>query len=162
MTSHVEFAHYDDYFKQVEVRYVVTHAGLVQNKRTDFFDTEPKGDWRTINFHPDEAPLYSEFLNTMVHRTVEVARKMNIIELDSLMEYGQNNTKLQCELMANICVLDPTFDPPVINVSCRWQRELVYDIVSTHFRVVISTCKNRVNLIHLFMILRTLSLIKSK
>jgi len=156
MTSHVEFAHYDDYFKQVEVRYVVTHVGLVQNKRTDFFDTKPNGDWKTINFQPDKAPLYSEFLNTMVHRTVEVVRKMNLVELDSLLEAGQNNTILQCELMANIRVLDSTFDPPVINVSCRWQRELVYDIVSTHFRVVISTCKNLTNLVYLFMSLRTL------
>ena len=156
MTSHVEFAHYDDYFKQVEVHYVVTHVGLVQNKRTDFFDTKPNGDWKTINFQPDKAPLYSEFLNTMVLRTVEVVRKMNLVELDSLLEAGQNNTILQCELMANIRVLDSTFDPPVINVSCRWQRELVYDIVSTHFRVVISTCKNLTNLFYLFMSLRTL------
>lgn len=156
MASRVEFAHYDDYYKHLEVRYVVNHAGLVQNKRTDYLDTEPKGDWRTIKFNQYEAPTYSEFLNTMVHRTVEVARKMNLVELDRLLEYGQNNTKLQCDLMANMCILDPTFDPPVINVSCRWQRELVYDIVSTHFKVVISTCKNVKNLIYLFMILRTL------
>ena len=156
MASRVEFAHYDDYCNQLEVRYVVNHTGLVQNKRTDYLDTEPTGDWRTINFNRDEAPTYSEFLNTMVYHTVEVARKMNLVELNRLLEHGQNDTRLLCELMANICILDSTFDPPVINVSCRWQRELVYDIVSTHFKVVISTCKNVKNLIYLFMILRTL------
>jgi hypothetical protein len=89
--------------------------------------------------------LYSEFLNTMVHRTVEVARKMNLVELDSLMEYGQNNTKLQCELMANICVFGFLRSTHLLSMfhvdgNANWFTILL----STHFRVVISTCKNRV------------------
>ena len=156
MTSHVEFAHYDEQNNQVQIRYVVNHVGMVQNKRTDYLDTEPKGNWKSISFTPSDSVTYSEFLNTMVHQSVDVARKMNIVELERILEKDTCDAILQCELMATMCILDPTFKPPIINISCRWQRDMVYDIVSTHFRVVILTCRNITNLIQLFKILRTL------
>lgn len=156
MTSYVEFAHYDQYYNQLEVRYVVNHVGMVQNKRSEFLETGPKGDWVTLVFDPEDAPTYSEFLNTMVYMTLDVARKMCLSELNAILEHPKTNSITHCELLSSIYILDNTFDTPVINVSCRWQRELVYDIVSTHFKAVISTCKNITNMIKLFKVLRTI------
>ena len=156
MTSHVEFAQYDPHYHQVRVTYTKRYKGLVQNRHTDFLETEPKGDWVMLNFGPDDNVSYPEFLNTMVHRNIEVTRKMNLIELDRILEQYPYDTHVHCELLNSISILDDTFDPPIINLSCRWQREMVQDIVTIHFRIVISTCRNITNMLYLFKILRTI------
>ena len=157
MTSRVNSAVVDGLTPgTIQVRYTKTYPGLVTTHHVDFLDAHPRGDWVNIEFGKGESVPYSDFLNTLVHRSEYVCRKMCKVELDRVLSEYTNDFRTYIELMNLIRVLDPTFTPPVINVSCGWQRELVRDIASGNFMQVIMTCRNLSRLIELFMHLRTL------
>jgi len=157
MTSRVNSALVDfQHPGTVQVRYTRTYPGLVTTHHVDFLDAHPKGNWENIEFGKGEIVSYSDFLNTMVHRSEDTCRKMCRIELERIVNEYTNDFRTYIELMNLIRVLDPTFTPPVINLSCGWQRELVKDIAYLNFLQVILTCRNLTRLVELFRHLRTL------
>lgn len=140
----------------IQITYTRTYPGLVKTQHTDFLDAYPKGDWNKIVFDENESVTYSDFLNTMIHRNEETSRKMCKAELERILNENTNDFRTYIQLMNLICALDPTFTPPVINVSCGWQRQLVKDIASLTFLNVILTCRNVTRLVELFKHLRTI------
>ncbi len=104
--------------------------------------TEPEGDWARIKFEPHNVSL-THFLNVMVVKNLEVSRKIATISLEKrVQEFCDNNEKLT-KLMHAITILDDTFTPPIFNDNCRWQMELLYDIVNDTSYRVITTCRNQ-------------------
>lgn len=157
MTSRVNSASVDYLHPgSIQVRYTRTYPGLVKTQHVDYLDAYPKGNWNKIDFEENDVVSYSEFLNTMVHRNEDVCRKMCKVELERILNEYTNDFRTYVELMNLIRVLDPTFTPPVINLSCGWQRDLVKDIASLNFLHVILTCRNLTRLMELFGHLRTL------
>ena len=140
----------------VEVSYIIKRPGNVVNSHTDFLYTQSKG-WTYLKFS-DDGILYSDFLNTLVEKNVDVYRKMCRIEIDTMINKKHRNlTKINLKIMNAICILDPTFKPPIINVDCGWQRQFLNDICNLTSFHVIATCRNHKRMQRFFNVLRALS-----
>jgi hypothetical protein len=118
---------------------------------TDTIETYPEGDWTEINFGPDNFVPYEDFLNTMVHKNVGVCRKIAELSLDNV---STKNTHRLIRIMNAIKILDPTFQPPVINTDCKWQLGLLRDIAFDTSYHVIESCINKKRLERYFKVSR--------
>jgi hypothetical protein len=128
----------------VEITTTRWRTGTGWCTHTDFLYTRAQGNWNEIQFNKNDAVKYVDFLNTMVEKNVEVARKMAQISSYAVIDYGSWSDSVR--LMNSLTVLDPTFVPPVINLNCRWQRELLETLTKEWTQMVISTCRNINNL----------------
>lgn len=120
--------------------------GIGWNNHTDFLYTTAKGDWNELKFMRDEYVTYESFLNSMVEKNLEVCRKIAQVSVERVLNEGSWSDFVK--LMKSLTILDNTFEPPYINLRCRWQREFLESICNTWVRVVIATCHNMVNLTH--------------
>ena len=118
--------------------------GTGWNRHTDFLYTKPRGDWNNLTFSRDDGPKYYDFLNTMVDNNLEVERKKAQVCANLVVENGSWTDFVK--LMNNLTIMDTTFEPPVINLRCRWQRELLESMCNSWTQMVISTCLNQNNL----------------
>lgn len=119
----------------VKIDYVHDMPGMPGILKTDWVYTRPLGDWSKINFSREDGLPVERFLETMVVKNLDVLRKMCLLLLKKIgYDYW--------EFLYLVPILDPTFEPPIINHRCRWQRDLADSIVSEHFHGVISTCIN--------------------
>jgi hypothetical protein len=117
----------------------------------DLVETYPEGDWTEINFGPDNYVPYEDFLNTMVHKNVGVCRKIAKLSLDNV---STKNPRRLFRIMNAIKILDPTFQPPIINTDCAWQLNLLRDIALDTSYQVIATCINKKRLKRYFKVSR--------
>jgi hypothetical protein len=122
----------------VEIDYVKFVPGNGWKEHKDFIDTYPEGDWTDIHFD-NSSVKYADFLNTMVHKNIDVARKIAKISLDNV---STRDPKKLIRIMRAIEILDPTFVSPDINIDCSWQRELLEHMAFTTSYRIIATCKN--------------------
>jgi hypothetical protein len=137
----------------VEIDYVKYVPGNGWKEHKDWIDTYPEADWTELDFSADSSVKYADFLNTMVHKNIEVARKIAKVSLDNL---STRDPKKLIRIMHAIEILDPTFASPDINIDCMWQRELLEHIAfNTSYRII-ATCRNKKRLQKYF---RTLQLI---
>lgn len=120
---------------------------------TDYVYTTPLGNWVDIKFNEIDNVQYTNFLNTMVFKNIEVYRKLAKLALDNILEMDLYHIKL----LNAICILDPTFTPPYINTRCTWQWDLMYNIVSTTSYRIIATCHNTRRLKKYFNVLQSLT-----
>lgn len=118
--------------------------GTGWKKHTDFVYTRSNGDWTELNFNRNECVKYVDFLNTMVERNLDVCRKIALI--CSEMVFNNHDWSTYLRLMNSLTLLDPTFEPPSINLKCRWQRELLESMCDEWTKTVILTCHNCVRL----------------
>jgi len=118
--------------------------GTGWKKHKDFIYTGSNGDWTELNFKRFECVGYVNFLNTMVQKNVEVLRKIAQLLTDTVVNDWNWSTYVR--LMNSLTILDPTFEPPHINLKCRWQRELLETICTEWATMVISTCYNPIRL----------------
>jgi hypothetical protein len=128
--------HVSDYVVIEHIKYI---DDIGWKTHTDWLSTYPEGDWTYINFGEDSHVKYEDFINSMVHKNVEVYRKMARLSLDNISTKDQ---KKLIRVMNAIKILDPTFVPPIINTACGWQNNLLeYIATSTSYRII-SECKN--------------------
>jgi hypothetical protein len=118
--------------------------GTGWNRHTDFIYTRGNGNWNELSFQRDECVKYTNFLNTMVEKNLEVCRKVALVTAENVVNNGKWTDFLK--LMNSLSTLDRTFEPPTINLKCRWQRELLETMCTDWTKMVISTCTNIVNL----------------
>jgi hypothetical protein len=119
---------------------------------TDYVYTKPLGNWTEIKFNSSDDVQYTNFLNTMVFKNIEVYRKLARLALSNVVNYPMYHIKI----INALCILDPTFVPPIINKRCTWQRELLENIAQTTSLRVIYTCKNTYRLERYFNALQSL------
>jgi hypothetical protein len=121
----------------VEMEYTRYVPTVGWKNHIDYVETYPEGDWVDLTFSADSYVRYEDFLNTMVHKNLEVHRKIAKISLDNV-----SKNKL-IRIMNAIKILDPTFQPPIINLECQWQVGLLKHIASHVSYGIIATCTNK-------------------
>jgi hypothetical protein len=126
----------------VEVTFRQWNNGIGYNFKTLFLDTKPNGDWNTIKFGNDSDACVIDFLECMVERNLDVQRTIATLCLEDCLQAFEGNFKKMNKLMNYISILDPTFTAPLLNETCRWQNELLHEIVSRTAIGVIKTCRN--------------------
>jgi hypothetical protein len=136
----------------IEIEYVKYTNGIGYENKTDTFKTTPIGTWTTIQSISDTL-RYEQFLDTMIHKTTEVRRKMALVELESVM-CENNNTRSIVRAMNAVKILDPTFSPPVINMHCTWQKKFAKAVCEQHMPQIIKTCTNDLRLEKFFRVLQ--------
>ena len=107
---------------------------------TWYFNTVPQGDWTEITFSPEDDVSVVSFLNCMVERTSEVLRKMAYLCVQRF--EGASDDKMR-RVLDRLAILDPTFEPPIFNMKCGWQMELLRSLAMNTSARVIGTCRNR-------------------
>ena len=140
MTSYVDSAHVIGDGK-LRVDYRRTLPGTMTTLHSDFIDSYPLGSWQNLRFNRFDQVSYSDFLKTMVFNNTEVVRKIAYVAYRDLMSTEPSKYTLEW-IMYKLRILDPTFDPPTINLNCAWQRDLLRDICTTSVPHVILTCRN--------------------
>ena len=155
MTSFVKSAKVLE--KNIHIKTVKYIAGEGYRDNFDIIETCPIGTWGHIHAAYDSL-RYEQFLDTMVHKTIETRRKMALIALENALCENKNIRSL-VRIMHSVKILDPTFTPPIINMICSWQKRLVYEICMNELPKVINTSTNEFRLERFF---RTMQLIETE
>jgi len=133
----------------VEVEYVKYVEGENRYETfVDYYRTVPAGEWVEITSLKQNIRL-EKFLDTMVEKTTEVLQKM----CDVILESAQCSTRL----MYASKILDPTFTPPVVNLSRAWQRTLVNEFCMSTLPELVYHCRNTRRLEKFFNVVRTIA-----
>lgn len=134
----------------VEVEYTKYVEGEnVYKTFVDFYRTTPRGQWVEITSLKQNIPL-EKFLDTMVEKNTEVLQKMCDVVLES--------TPCSTRLMYASKILDPTFIPPVVNLSRAWQRTFVDDFCMNTLPELIYHCTKDHRLEKFFNVVRAIAL----
>jgi hypothetical protein len=132
----------------VELKYSCYIEGEGYVNRTECFSTKPIGKWETFKSRR-ESFKYTDFLETKVHKTLQIRRRLIELQLDNVL-CENNNIFSMLRIMNCIKILDPTFIPPVINVKCSWQKKFVKYMVTDVLTSVANGCKNEYRLERLY------------
>jgi|TARA_B110000285_G_scaffold69389_1_gene79805 hypothetical protein len=161
MACYIREAHYAYYVEEgSHITEIVTEKfvpgiGMKQHREW-LYNTAPTGNWTHLTFEPNQT-RYDCFLDCMVKKTLDIRRRLCRLALDSHdTDIAFFKTKIR--LMNAIKILDPTFEPPVINRKCGWQNELLNEIYWTTSLRVIATCINEYRLERYFSVVRSIGL----
>ena len=139
----------------IEVVYDKFVPGIgVKSHRDWIYNTAPSGNWIHLLFDPNQTN-YESFLDCMVKKNLDVRRKLCKLVLDNH-DIVIPIYKTKIRLMNAIKILDPTFEPPLINRKCGWQIELLNEIYRNTSLRVIATCINEYRLERYFSVVRTI------
>lgn len=138
--------------ESVELKYTRYIEGKGYVDFAECFDARPIGGWTDIK-SSRESMRYEQFLDTMVEKTLTIRRVMALIQLENLL-CENNNIYSLLRIMNTIKIIDPTFEPPIINVRCKWQKKLVRSICLHTLPHVIEFCTNEKRLDRLFNVMR--------
>lgn len=136
----------------VELKYTRYIEGEGYKNFTECFVARPIGGWTDIK-SSRESMRYEQFLDTMVEKTITTRRVMALIELENVLCENKNIHSL-LRIMNAVKIIDPTFNPPVINITCNWQKNLVKSICHHTIPRVIEFCTNEKRLDRLFNVMR--------
>lgn len=105
----------------------ITYERFVREKGyetyVDYINTKPLADWIILNSKNQSIP-YEKFLDAMCEKTIEVKQKMAELAVQNILADKQYiNTYIRLAHASKI--LDPTFQPPRINMKSAWQREFI-------------------------------------
>ena len=129
-------------WKIVRKAHFTAETGVIsltdQNNYTQYIYSSPLGNWTDIQFQSFDQ---YKFMDTMMVKTGDVVRRMARLRLDQfLWETSLDNREL-IKLMNAMVLLDPTFNPPWINLRSRWQRELLHHIAYTESYRLVDTAQ---------------------
>ena len=107
----------------VEIVYERFVRGKGYETYKDYINTKPLADWVVLTSKTQSIP-YEKFLDTMCEKTLEVRQKMSELALQNILADKRSiHTYIRTAHASTI--LDPTFQPPWINVKSAWQREFI-------------------------------------
>ena len=116
---------------------IVYERSETNDTYVDYISTQPNGDWTTIKSN-DRNISYVKFLDTMVKRTVEVQHKIAELSLDKVLTLDYDYVRLTHASK----ILDPTFQPPIINMNSAWQVAFMKKFCKKYLREIIQECNN--------------------
>ena len=107
----------------VEIEHERFVRGKGYNTYRDYINTKPLADWVKITSKTQSIP-YEKFLDTMCEKTLEVRQKMAELALENILADRRDiHTYIRVAHASKI--LDPTFQPPRINIRSAWQKEFI-------------------------------------
>ena len=123
---------------------------------TDYLNTEPFADWVSLE-SVDHSIIYEKFLDTMVKKTLEVRQRMAELSLESFLTYDQDIRKY-VRVAHAVKILDPTFQPPRINMESAWQVEFIKKFCKKSIIDSIQECKKKSRLKYFFNVVKLIEL----
>ena len=136
----------------VEIVYDMYVRGQGYQTFTDYMNTEPLADWTVFEAKKHSIP-YLKFLDIMVSKTIEVRQRMAELALDVILSSKQT-VKTYVRLAHASKILDPSFQPPIINMKSAWQREVIVKFCKKHIPHSIEECVKLDRLEYFFNVLR--------
>jgi len=140
----------------VEIVYESYKKGKGYTTFTDYMNTSPLGDWTFIQ-SGKQSIQYEKFLDTMVSNSIEVRQRIAQLALDNVLAYEQSDRNY-IRIAHATKILDPTFQPPRVNMESAWQMEFIKKFCKKVVPNVIEQCINKSRLEYFFNILRILEL----
>jgi hypothetical protein len=135
----------------IEIQYDKGHKIFM-----DYINAEPLGDW--LHIQSEERDIrYDKFLETMVSKTLEVQQRLAELALDNVIMTDQDD-RTYIRIAHAVKILDPTFQPPRVNMESAWQMEFIKKFCKKSLPEAIQTCTNVSRLTHFFNILCVLQL----
>ena len=130
----------DSELQYVEIVYEKYVPGKGYNTYCDYINTEPLADWIHLKSKKQSIP-YEKFLDTMVEKTLEVRQKMAELALENILAENLDiHTTIRVAHASKI--LDPTFQPPIINVNSAWQVDFMKKFCKKYLLEIIQRCNN--------------------
>jgi hypothetical protein len=123
---------------------------------TDYINTEPLADWTALMSEKRTIP-YDKFLDAMVKPTLEVRQRMAELALENFLSYIQDN-RSYVRVVHAIRILDPTFQPPRVNMESAWQMEFVKNVCEEYVLNAIELCTKKSRLKYFFNVLKIIEL----
>lgn len=123
---------------------------------TDYINTEPLGDWNYIQ-SKKMSIQYDKFLDTMVKKTLEVRHRLAELMIENIFTYDQDNS-VYVRITHAAKILDPTFQPPYVNMDSGWQMDFIKKFCKKHLTHAIHECKSLSRLAYFFRVLRIIEL----
>ena len=93
----------------------------------------------------------------MVKKTVEALQRINELTLETIMSY-ERPEKTYVRIAHAIKIIDPTFQPPYVNVESAWQMEFLVKLCKKYVPQAIQECTDESRLTYLFNVLRIIEL----
>ena len=140
----------------VEIVYERYVKGRGYEVYTDYINTEPLADWTHLESKKQSIP-YEKFLDTMVKKTLEVRQRMAELVLDNILAYEQPD-RVYIRIAHAIKIVDPTFQPPRVNMESAWQMEFIKKLCKKYASHAIQSCMKKSRLEYFFNVLRILEL----
>ena len=137
-----------DYVEIVHERFV---RGKGYETYIDYINTRPLADWIVLKSKTQSIP-YEKFLDTMCEKTLEVKQKMAELALENILADKRSiHTYILTAHASKI--LDPTFQPPWINIKSAWQREFIKKFCQDTLADLIQRTTHESRLEHFFSVL---------
>ena len=140
----------------VEITYERYKKGKGYATYTDYINTEPLADWVYLESSKQSIP-YEKFLDTMVKKTLEVRQRMAELIFDNVLAYEQTE-RTWVRIAHAMKILDPTFQPPRVNMESAWQMECIRMVCKHYIPHAIQSCTKRSRLEYFFNVLRIIEL----
>jgi hypothetical protein len=140
----------------VEIVYDRYIRGKGYSTYTDFINTEPLADWVSLDSTTNSIP-YDKFLDTMVKSTFEVQQRMAELLLERILSLRQSD-RVYVRILHGIKILDPTFQPPRVNMESAWQMEFVKKFCRKSVPDVIQECTQKSRLEYFSNVLKLIEL----
>ena len=160
MTSFIRSAKYvhdvESDLSYVEIIYDQYMKGKGYDTFTDYINTEPLADWIHIQSEKHSIP-YEKFLDTMVKKTPEVRQRIAELILENVLVYEQPD-RTYVRIAHAIKILDPTFQPPRVNMESAWQMEVIKKLCKKYLPYAIQACTKKSRLDYIINVLRIIEL----
>lgn len=140
----------------VEIVYERYMKGKGYATYTDYINTEPLADWTYLESEKQSIP-YEKFLDSMVNKTLEVRQRMAELVLENVLSYEQID-RVYVRIAHAMKILDPTFQPPRVNMESAWQMEIIKKLCKKYVPHAIQNCTNTSRLEYFFNVLRIIEL----
>jgi|TARA_B110000902_G_scaffold213907_1_gene245665 hypothetical protein len=132
------------------------NKSMEYNTYTDYLNTQPVGDWSQISWNYTSSSDYYKFLDAMVVKTIEVLQRMAELFLDQLL-YTKHDPRFYVRLINSIKILDPTFQPPRIDMGSAWQVDFVTKFSKKYIPGVIQTSISKKRLVYFISVMQQLT-----
>jgi hypothetical protein len=93
----------------------------------------------------------------MVKKTIEVRQRMAELVLENIMVYEQSS-KVYVRIAHATKIIDPTFQPPRVNMESAWQMEFIKKLCKKYIPHAIQECTKKSRLEYFFNVLRIIEL----
>lgn len=150
--SYRQLVNIEDNKDILEITYDKYIEGFGYEQFTDSFNTRLISK-KFLNWYDSDnkSIRYEQFLDTMVFKTTETMRKMALIQLENIL-LENNSSHSLLRIMNMIKILDPTFIPPLINLTCSWQKRMMKEFCITTLPKVIESSTNHYRLTKFFRV----------